>query len=265
VLPFASVARALAIASCIPLVLLTATFALATLSLTPADALALDALTSAASLTLLAIAAASLGSMPMGQRLGLGAGRLSLPRVALAALGLLGLSHAAEGLLQLSGATSPGLARLDDALRGLSLSQIGFPFLSIVIGAAVGEELFFRGLLQRGLMPVLGRAAAIGSVAMAFGLVHGDLAHGVAATGLGLYLGVLAWRSDSIRASIAAHALNNTVALAEVALELRIPEGPVATPFSLAVALTLTCVALVAMRGPAPAERALQSPASSTD
>ena len=261
----ASVARALAIASCIPLVVLAAHTALTTLALARADALALDALASAASLALLAFAAASLGRTPIARRLGLGTGRLSQTRVVLAALGLVGLSHAAEALLRLAGATSPGLARFDEALAGLPLSRIGFPFFALAIGSAVGEELFFRGLLQRGLVPVLGRGVAIGGVALAFGVAHGDLVHGAAATGLGLYLGALAWHSDSIRAPIAAHVLNNAMALLEVASELRIPEGPIATPLSLAAGLTLACVGLLAMQGAAPAEPILQSPPGSAD
>jgi hypothetical protein len=257
--------RALAIASGIPLVVIAARTALVLLPLARADALALDALASATTLALLAIAAASLGSEPIAARLGLRAGRLPPARVALAALGLVGLSHAAESLLELSGATSPGIARFDDALAGISPSRIGFPFFALVIGSAFGEELFFRGLLQRGLVPVLGRGVAIAAVAVAFGVVHGDLARGAAATGLGLYLGILAWRSDSIRAPIAAHALNNAVALLETAAELRIPEGPLATPLSLLAGLTLACVALVAMRGRSPAEAFLQSPPGPAD
>lgn len=242
-----------------------AQFALERYAFTPANALALDALASAISLALLAIAMASLGPEPIARRLGLGPGRLSPARVALAALGLAGLSHVADGVMQLAGVTSPGLARFDEALGGLSLTRVGFPLFALAIGSVFGEELFFRGLLQRGLVPVLGPVAAIGAVAVVFGVVHGDLAHGAAATALGLYLGVLAWRSDSIRAPIAAHALNNAVALLEATTELRIPERPVPSALSMAAGLTLACVALVAMRGAAPRQPNLQSPPGSAD
>lgn len=262
---FASLARALAIASCIPLVVIAARRALEWNAFMPADALAIDALASATSLALLAIAAASLGPEPIARRLGLGRGRLSPSRVALAALGLAGLSHAADGVMQLCGVTSPGLARIDEALGGLSLAHVAFPLFALAIGSACGEELFFRGLLQRGLVPVLGPAAAIGVVAVAFGAVHGDLAHAVAATALGLYLGLLAWRSDSIRAPIAAHALNNAVALLEATTELRIPDRPVPTALSVAFGLTLACVALVAIRGSTASQPDLQSPPGSAD
>jgi membrane protease YdiL (CAAX protease family) len=262
---FPAFARALVIASGIPLVVLAANVALATLALTPADALALDALASAASLALFAVAAATLGREPIALRLGLCAGRLSYARAAIGALGVIALSHAAEGLLQWSGATSPGLARFDEALIGLSFSQIGLPLFALAIGSACGEELFFRGLLQRGLAPVLGRSLAITVAAVAFGAAHGDLAHAAAAALLGLYLGVLADAADSIRASILAHAANNAVALLEVTTELHIPEGAGVTPLAIVASLTLACVALGSVLHAIRVDAVLQSPPGAAD
>jgi len=260
---FPAFARALVIASGIPVVVLAANVAIATL--TPADALAVDALASAASLALFAVAAATLGREPIAVRLGLGAGRLSYARVAIGALGVVALSHAAEGILEWSGATSPGLARFDEALAGLPLSQIGLPLFALAIGSACGEEIFFRGLLQRGLAPRLGRSLAIALGAAAFGAAHGDLAHAAAAALLGLYLGVLADAADSIRAAIVAHALNNALALLEVTNELHIPEGPLVTPLAIAVSLTLACVAIGSVRRSVGADPVLQSPPSAAD
>ncbi len=260
-----ALARALAIASCIPLVVFGANVALGALALGPADTLALDALASAASLALFAVAAATLGREPIAVRLGLAAGRLSFARVATGALGVIALSHAAEGVLAWSGAASPGLARFDEALAGLPLAQLGFPLFALAIGSACGEELFFRGFLQRGLTPVLGRGLAITLGAAAFGAAHGDLAHAAAAALLGLYLGALADAADSIRASILAHAVNNALALLEVSTELRIPEGAVATPLAIAVGVTLACVALGCVRRSIAADPALQSPSGAAD
>lgn len=262
---FDSVLRALAIASGVPLVVVVANFVLARCSLGRADALAVDALGAAASLALLAMAAAALGREPIARRLGLGAGRLSPACIAIGALGIIALSHAAESLLHWSGAPSPGLARFDDALAGISPSRVGFPLFALAIGAACGEELFFRGFLQRGLAPVLGRAAAIALAAVSFGAAHGDLAHAAAAALLGLYLGVLADAADSIRAVIIAHATNNAVALFGVTTQLSIPEGPLATPLSVVAGLTLACVALWTVLRSVPAEPFLQSPPGSAD
>ncbi len=264
-LRFDSVIRALAIASGVPLVVVVSNFVLVRFSLSRADGVALDALSTAATLALLAMAAAALGREPIARRLGLGAGRLSPIRVAIGALGIIGLSHAAETLLHWSGAPSPGLARLDEALAGLPPARLGFPLFALAIGAACGEELFFRGFLQRGLAPVLGRAAAIGLAAVAFGAAHGDLVHAAAAALLGLYLGVLADAGDSIRAAIVAHAANNAAALFGVSAELRIPQGPLATTLSFVAGMTLACVALWAVLRSLPAERLLQSPPGSAD
>jgi membrane protease YdiL (CAAX protease family) len=265
VLRVSALARALAIACCVPLIVLGANVAHTAVVLTPADALSLDALASAASLALLAIAGATLGPAPIATRLGLGAGRLDATRVAIGAIGVIALSHAAEGLLQWSGVASPGLARFDEALAGLGFSQIAFPLLALAIGSACGEELFFRGLLQRGLAPALGRGVAIAIAAVAFGVAHGDLAHGAAAALLGFYLGLIADAADSIRAAIVAHASNNAMALFEVVTELRIPEGPFATPAAIVSCVTLACVALATVLHRTRADARLQSPSGAAD
>jgi membrane protease YdiL (CAAX protease family) len=262
---FDSILRALAIASGIPLVVVFTNFVLARFSLGSADALAVDALGAAASLALLAMAAAALGREPIARRLGLGAGRLPHASIAMGTLGILGLSHAAEALVLWSGVPSPGLARFDDALAGTPPAQLGLPLFALAIGAACGEELFFRGFLQRGLATVLGRSAAIALASVAFGAAHGDLAHGVAAALLGLYLGVLTDAADSIRAGILAHATNNTVALFGVTAQLQIPQGPLATPLSIAAGVTLACVALWAVLRSVPEQPLLQSPPGSAD
>ena len=90
-----ALARALAIVSCVPLVVIGANVAHTALALTPADALSLDALASAASLALLAVAGATLGPAPIATRLGLGAGRLDATRIAIGATGVIAMQKAA--------------------------------------------------------------------------------------------------------------------------------------------------------------------------
>jgi membrane protease YdiL (CAAX protease family) len=85
----------------------------------------------------------------------------------------------------------------------------------IVAGAAIGEELFFRGLVFGGIRQrmTLWPAALISGVI--FGLPHlptGDLAVGLQ---LAVFGAVLAWayeRSGTLWAPITLHALNNTLA-----------------------------------------------------
>lgn len=85
----------------------------------------------------------------------------------------------------------------------------------IIGGAAIGEELFFRGLLFGGLRQMLPLWAAAAISGALFGLPHlpqGDLA---VALQLGLFGVILAWayeRSGSLWVPIAMHGLNNSIA-----------------------------------------------------
>ena len=228
--------RAAAFAAAIPLVA-GAAAAIAALPLAPADALSVDALDAASRLALAAAAGASLSREALASRLGLGPGRLSRTAAALGVVGLLGASHASDAVLVMSGvAPSPHLARFEEALRGLAPAALGIPLAVLVLGSAFGEELFFRGLVQRGLEPRLGAPAAIAIAALAFGAAHGDWAYGAGAAVLGLYLGALAWSARSIRIAIAAHALNNGIAVLEAAAGLRAADPPLALLGGLAAA-----------------------------
>lgn len=254
--PPRSLFRAILLASGITVLVIAAQWTLAVLPLSRADALAMNALVSAAALACVALAVASFADAPLTARLGLGPGRLGAGRIALATLGLVALSHAAESAVTLSGVASPGLARFDAALEGLGPRDALFPLLALTIGSATGEELFFRGLLQRGIAARAGPAIAIAATALLFGVAHADWAHGAAATLLGIYLGMLAWAAGSIRPAIVAHTLNNAAALLEKLANLEVPAGA----GTLGVGLTLACVALwAALREP------LQSPARPSD
>jgi len=215
----------------------------------PADGaptLAADALATAALLALVAVGGASLSAQPPAARLGLRRGRLGGRATALGALGLLALSHALEGLLALAGAPpSATLARFSETLASATPAELALAVAVFALASAGAEELLFRGLLQRGLERRLGAAAAIALAAAAFAAAHGDLVHGAAAFPLGLYLGVLARRDGSIRPALAAHALNNAVAVLEAGLGVRLPEGAWGVA-SIGVALAIAAGGLAA-------------------
>ncbi len=87
--------------------------------------------------------------------------------------------------------------------------------LLVCIGSPLVEELFFRGLLLRGLAGSLGRVArlegrpsAVVSVALSavvFGLVHFEKLQLLGLIGFGVVLGTLAWRTGRLGPSIVAH------------------------------------------------------------
>jgi len=244
--------RAAACAGAIPVVAGAAAAALARLPLEQADALALEALDSASRLALAAIAIGSLSHEGLARSLGLGRGRLPWGAAVLGVVGLLGTSHAADAVLVLAGvAQSPGLARFDAALARVSPEAIVLPLLALALGTAVGEELFFRGLLQRALERRLGAAGAIAVAALAFGAAHGDWTQGSGAAVLGLYLGTLAWAAGSVRLAIAAHAANNAFAVLETASGVH-ADVPLALGAGLALgALGLAAIARGRRRGAA--------------
>jgi membrane protease YdiL (CAAX protease family) len=254
--------RAFGCALGIAATVLATRLALATLALSRADELATDAFASAAVLVLAAVGIASFAREPLGRRLGLGASGLGAARVAICAVGLVALSHAAEGMVALAGFSTAGLVRFDDALAGVHLDDLAFPLLAIALASAFGEELFFRGMLQRGLAPRLGTAAAIAVTSVAFGAAHDDWAQGTAAVVLGSYLGVVAARTGSIRPAIVAHAVNNGLALLEKSVGFELPGGPIATVLEIAAGVAFAAVALAVTVAPAPA---LQPRAGCTD
>jgi membrane protease YdiL (CAAX protease family) len=227
-----------------------------------ATTLAFDALATAALLGLAALGAASFSPQPLAARLGLRRGRFGPGATALGALGLLGLSHALEGLLTVAGAPpSETLARFTATLAAATPAELALAAAVFALASAGAEELLFRGALQRGLAPRLGGATAVALAAALFALAHGDPVHAIAAFPLGLYLGVLAWWDGSIRSALAAHALNNAVAVLEAGQGLHLPAGPVAVA-SIGVGLAVAGGALRALGRRAGAPAAPHPPAS---
>jgi membrane protease YdiL (CAAX protease family) len=192
--------------------------------LEPAFRLAALASLSAALLLLAAVTWASLGRRPLLERLGLQPGLAGAGTVLLLAVGLLGLSQALDQIIELLGlrATSQ-LAQYDAAVAGAP--ELAWPFLllGLAVAPGIGEEIFFRGLVQRGLTRWLGRAGAVLAASAAFGALHGDPVHAAGAFGLGLYLGAVAELTGGTRAPIACHVLNNLAAVGSVALPQPLP------------------------------------------
>lgn len=162
-----------------------------------------------------ALAGAAMTWEPIAIRLGLGRGGLPVSLVLLAALGTVGLSHAIDSAISIAGLRDESvLAELDAILYGASGRTLLLAIFGLGIAPGVCEELLCRGLLQRGLVRSYGAVAGIGISALVFGAIHLEWIQGTAATLLGLYLGVVAYRAKSIRPAIFCHCCNNLAALA---------------------------------------------------
>lgn len=90
----------------------------------------------------------------------------------------------------------------------------------VCVGSPVVEELFFRGLLLRGLFgkmrdlgPRLGPVISIGLTALVFALAHFEALQFLGLLGFGVVLGLLAWRTGRLGPSMVAHMTFNTVTI----------------------------------------------------
>jgi len=161
----------------------------------------------------------------------------ALGRVA-AVLGLVGLSAAGGAVIQLlrpRGAHDVGtIDTFAQALGGATPLRVLLTVVAIGLAPAFGEEVFFRGLLQRSLTPRWGRGVALVMTATAFGFFHLDGAQGTVAFCAGLFLGWVAERLGSVRPGIAAHATNNTLFVLVAAISPAWAREPRVQPWMLA-------------------------------
>ncbi|HYX93109.1 MAG TPA: CPBP family intramembrane glutamic endopeptidase, partial [Myxococcaceae bacterium] len=80
----------------------------------------------------------------------------------------------------------------------------------VILAAPLGEEYFFRGVLQRALGETRVRTRwAIAVTALVFSAVHGDPVGFAARLELGLLFGWVYWRTGSLWPNMLAHAANN--------------------------------------------------------
>ena len=207
----------------------------------------------ASSLALVAIAWLAAGR-PRRERLRLRPGRVSPGGLAAMSVGVLALSQALESLALLAGA-GPG-ANLDWIARTLAgAGPVGLLLAVLVVGglAPVGEELFFRGFVLTRLRRVWSAGPAILVTAIAFGVIHGEWVHAALATGIGLYLGVVAERSASVIPAVICHVANNTISVL-LSAAFGSPQGRGVNAALLVAAAAVFVVSLGWLPPPAPAE-----------
>ena len=89
--------------------------------------------------------------------------------------------------------------------------DLAIVLLGVSIAAPLGEELMFRGVMQRGLALHAGAPRAIVVTAVVFSAFHLDPVGFLARFELGVLFGLLAWKSGSLWPAIGAHAANNAV------------------------------------------------------
>lgn len=113
---------------------------------------------------------------------------------------------------------------LESALIGLLGAQSFAEFLGVAAVIAVipglAEEFVFRGLVQRSFEKGIGPVRAFVIAGIIFGAFHLSPFSIVPLMAIGVYLGFLAWRADSIWVSVAAHFFNNMIPVGALYLGL---------------------------------------------
>ncbi|MCZ6735414.1 MAG: type II CAAX endopeptidase family protein, partial [Planctomycetota bacterium] len=159
-----------------------------------------------------AIVPAILSPRPAYQRLGLGRGRLPLwtfPVLMLATplVGLLGYFL----LLPMTDEPSEQL----EFIYGMFTKPTGVFAVVVVVSLSVVpgfvEESLFRGYIQRRLLKRWPPIAAIGFTSFLFAAAHIDPHHFLMVLPIGVWLGIVAWRSGSIWPAILCHFFLNLV------------------------------------------------------
>ncbi len=117
------------------------------------------------------------------------------------------------------GLDAPGEARrLTEQVKGVTGRGGLVAVLVLVAAPAVCEEVFFRGLVFRGLARTLGWGWALALTTLFFAALHGPLVQKLMMVFVGLYFGLVVWLAGSLWAGVIAHAANNIAVLCVTSL-----------------------------------------------
>ena len=129
-------------------------------------------------------------------------------------LGLIVLSDQLDRITQVYFPVPDYIVDLNHLLKPESLFGGFLLFFAVVILAPLGEEIIFRGFLQQILEKQWKDSTqAVLFTALIFSLVHMNPYWFLQIYVLGVFLGFLAWKTNSIIAPLILHGLNNFIAL----------------------------------------------------
>jgi len=103
--------------------------------------------------------------------------------------------------------------QLMESLKINSVSEFIIIFLSAVIFAGLFEEMLFRGFVQTTFEKTFNITPAILITAIVFGMIHMNPWWLIQISFLGIFLGIMAWKSESIFPSMIVHFINNGLSL----------------------------------------------------
>ena len=141
---------------------------------------------------------------------------------------------------------SPESSQFADLYRSISWPSGIALVLFIALAPGFCEELFFRGYMQRRLLARLSPGLAIPIVALIFAGFHGTPVWALSVLPLGVWFGILAWRTGSLWPGIVCHAfINGSVNLVRVLAALEVlPAEFSATTYGLILGSAGACLLL---------------------
>jgi membrane protease YdiL (CAAX protease family) len=113
-----------------------------------------------------------------------------------------------------------GLSGMEEMIEVFTKWPWAFAVLVIGLGPGIGEELWCRGFLGRGLIGNYGVVVGIVATSFFFGLIHLDPCQGTMAMVIGLWLHFVYLTTRSLLLPMILHTLNNSLAV----ILTRIPE-----------------------------------------
>ncbi|HFE63216.1 hypothetical protein B1H10_04940 [candidate division KSB1 bacterium 4484_188] len=128
----------------------------------------------------------------------------------------LGISIMADELDRLITLLFPApefIAEIAEALRIQSVTDFLFLFTGMVIIAPITEEFLIRGFLQKSLEEHQDVTRAVIYASLAWAIIHFVPIWAIQIFIMGIVLGLLTWKSESILPAIIGHATNNALAL----------------------------------------------------
>ncbi len=102
---------------------------------------------------------------------------------------------------------------IEESLKIQSTSDLIIIIISAVFLAAIVEEMLFRGFVQTSFEHHFDVTKAVMSSALIFTIIHFNPWWAIQVMIIGVILGVMAWKSNSIVPSMIVHLINNGIAL----------------------------------------------------
>jgi len=124
--------------------------------------------------------------------------------------------------------------------------KIIIPIISVAIFPPIYEELLYRGFLQKNLEQRISPKSAIIITSFIFSIVHVNITATISLFLIALYLGYIAYRTDSMRLLVFGHGLNNLISILLMNYQGRIPiEEELGFPPSVIIILYLVGLTLI--------------------